>query len=379
MVRLYIILLVILLSTCLSWGQSHDTMHVDGQVSAWTGIHEASDPPWKLGGRYLPSLQYGRKQNNSLLDMELSANINGEARIHPFDSAHFDRQLKAYRVWARYSTAQWELRLGLQKINFGSAAMLRPLMWFDQVDPRDPLQLTDGVWGLLGRYYWMNNANMWLWVLYPSNKPKTWELYKTNAHFPELGARLQYPIPRGEAGLTYHWRMADTRDNALGLPDYAESAENRLGVDVRLDVELGLWFEASLTQSSKPMGMLSHQKLINIGTDYTFKLGNGLNLILEHLLVSYAQNIASLDKALLISGLSLNYPLNLLDNIQVICYHDWKHSNTYNFISINRKYNSLAFHLMAYLNPEQYLMPQQPESGELFSGKGIQLMVVYHH
>ena len=66
----------------------------------------------------------------------------------------------------RYSSDQFELRLGLQKINFGSASMLRPLMWFDQMDPRDPLHLTDGVWGLLARYYFLNNANIWLWGLY---------------------------------------------------------------------------------------------------------------------------------------------------------------------------------------------------------------------
>ena len=30
----------------------------------------------------------------------------------------------------------------------------------EDIDPRDPLQLTNGVWGLLGRYYFMNNANL---------------------------------------------------------------------------------------------------------------------------------------------------------------------------------------------------------------------------
>jgi len=56
-------------------------------------------------------------------------------------------------MWIRLSTKQFELRAGLQKINFGSATLLRPLMWFDKIDPRDPLQLTDGVYALLARYY----------------------------------------------------------------------------------------------------------------------------------------------------------------------------------------------------------------------------------
>jgi hypothetical protein len=70
-----------------------------------------------------------------------------------FNSFSSNGDIKPYRLWARYSTSQLEIRAGLQKINFGSANILRPLMWFDQMDPRDPLQLTDGVWGILGRYY----------------------------------------------------------------------------------------------------------------------------------------------------------------------------------------------------------------------------------
>ena len=89
--------------------------------------------------------------------------------------------------------------------------MLRPLMWFDKIDPRDPLQLTDGVWGLLARYYFLNNANIWLWGLYGNEKPKTWEIGKTNQHYPEFGGRFQSPVPKGEAAVSYHFRMADTR------------------------------------------------------------------------------------------------------------------------------------------------------------------------
>ena len=64
---------------------------------------------------------------------------------------------------------------GLQKINFGSAVLLRPLMWFDSLDPRDPLQLTDGVYAVLLRYYFPNNANLWAWALYGNDSPKGWE------------------------------------------------------------------------------------------------------------------------------------------------------------------------------------------------------------
>ncbi|MCK7489842.1 MAG: ABC transporter ATP-binding protein [Anaerotruncus sp.] len=39
------------------------------------------------------------------------------------------------------------------------------MMWFDTIDPRDPLQLTDGVYALLLRYYTRGNANFWAWAM----------------------------------------------------------------------------------------------------------------------------------------------------------------------------------------------------------------------
>src|SRR5690606_13236953 len=136
--------------------------------------------------------------------------------------------LSPYRLWGRYSTNQFETRIGLHKINFGSAMMLRPLMWFDQVDPRDPLQLTNGVWAILSRYYFLNNTNIWFWAVHGSDKPRTWEISPSNADLPELGGRVQTPIKFGEAALSYHFRMADTRH--LGTQD-SEVPENRLAFD----------------------------------------------------------------------------------------------------------------------------------------------------
>ena len=90
----------------------------------------------------------------------------GSVLYHPFDSSQVDAAIKAYRLWGRYTGHQFEVRVGLQKIDFGSAMMLRPLQWFDEMDPRDPLNFTTGVYGALGRYYFLNNANIWGWILY---------------------------------------------------------------------------------------------------------------------------------------------------------------------------------------------------------------------
>ncbi|MDR1585772.1 MAG: hypothetical protein LBS07_06360, partial [Prevotellaceae bacterium] len=102
-----------------------------------------------------------------------------------------------------------EVRLGLQKINFGSAQLFRPLMWFDAIDPRDPLQMTDGVWGGLFRYYFQNNANFWLWTLYGNDEVKGWETAPSAQSLPEIGGRVQLPLKQGEVALSYHLREAD--------------------------------------------------------------------------------------------------------------------------------------------------------------------------
>ena len=51
-----------------------------------------------------------------------------------------------------------------QKMNFGSAIILRCLTWFNSIDPRDPLQATDGKTGPLLRYYFLIGQ---LAALYP--------------------------------------------------------------------------------------------------------------------------------------------------------------------------------------------------------------------
>ena len=181
--------------------QHRDSLIFGGQASAWINFNPDQKLSLNSGVRYIPQLNYELSSGNRKFDVEFSLNLNANTGIRPFDSLTGNAAGKPYRAWLRYSGRQFEVRLGLQKINFGSAQMLRPLMWFDQVDPRDPLQLTDGVWGLLGRYYFLNNANIWLWVLYPSDKPKTWEFTGTNAKIPEAGGRLQLPVFSGEIGI----------------------------------------------------------------------------------------------------------------------------------------------------------------------------------
>jgi hypothetical protein len=351
-----------------------------GQSSGWVNYSDQSRLRLWLGGRYIPQLNVRRPSGDKMADLEASANLSGAMGMNPSDSLSADGKIKAYRLWARYSTRQLEIRLGLQKISFGSATLLRPLMWFDKVDPRDPLQLTDGVWGLLGRYYYLNNANIWLWLLYPSDQPKNWESIKSNRHYPEWGGRIQYPVPRGEIGLSGHMRTADARILGDSFQDDSQVREGRIGIDGKWDWMVGLWFEGAWIHNSRSLGPYTNQTLLTLGSDYTFGIGNGLTVLCENLWFAYAESGPDLAGSRAFSGLSLSYPLSAFDRLSAILYADWKRDEFYRFATWRKEYDSFSINLMLFWNPELLTMPGQSTGGSAsFAGRGGQIMLIYNH
>jgi hypothetical protein len=359
---------------------AQDSLSFKGQASAWMNYNGGNKLPVYMGGRYIPQLNYELKfKEDHKIDFEASLNINGTAGFNPFDSLSADGKLKPYRLWARYSTRQFEIRAGLQKINFGSASLLRPLMWFDQIDPRDPLKLTDGVWGILGRYYFLNNANIWLWGLVGNKQPRGWEPSATNIKYPEMGGRIQIPVPAGEAALSYNYRIADTRNMNGIVPPVSEVSENKIGFDVKLDLIVGLWLEGSWVNKEKKLGMFSNQEIINTGIDYTFGLGNGLYVVYEHLLAANDEKPFNFQNTTSFSLMSLSYPVGLFDKLAGIVYYDWKNNKSYNFLNWQKQINNVTLYLMGYWNPDKYNIPAQGDGQNLFAGKGIQIMFVMNH
>jgi hypothetical protein len=361
-------------------GPVSDTLNLSGQVSAWANYNHNSQLPVSLGGRYIPSIYYGIKSpGNKLIDFEASANIFGNFAFHPFDTGYSDGTLKAYRLWMRYSADQFELRLGLQKINFGSASMLRPLMWFDRMDPRDPLHLTDGVWALLARYYFLNNANIWLWSLYGNDDPSGWEVVPSNKYIPEFGGRIQIPVPLGEAAFSYHHRTADNT-GMPGFDQYWEKIpEDRFGFDAKWDLKTGFWLEGSWTRKQEDIGPLTNQEIFNAGIDYTFGIGNGLYMAYEHLLYSYDEKPFEFENMNSFSLLTATYPVNLFDKVSVIVYYNWTDNKIYNYFTWQKQFDKIMLYVMGYWNPERYNIPAQTISQNMYAGKGIQIMFVFNH
>lgn len=372
-----------MLFSVLTRGIAKDTLQFRGQVSVWGNFCPDNDLPVWLGGRIIPQVNYEVSLPSlQMIDFELSANINGSAGFSPFDNISAYGRIKAYRAWARYYGRQFEVRAGLQKINFGSATMLRPLMWFDQMDARDPLQLTDGVWGILGRYYFLNNANIWLWALYGNTGQRAWELYETAKSHPEFGGRLQVPVLPGELAFSYHFRQSVLPDNLFSVGELAikkeKYPEHRFALDGKWDIGPGIWFETTWLHKNRNMGIYSNLNMVTVGTDYTFGIGNGLNLVLEHLFFSMTEKPFEFNDYYSFSALSASYPLGLNHHLSAIFYHDWKNGSQYNFVNWRIQLNKINLFCMAFWNPIEYQLPQQGADKRLFSGKGIQLMLLYN-
>jgi len=247
------------------------------------------------------------------------------------------------------------------------------------MDSRDPLNLTDGVWGFLGRYYFLNNSNIWLWGLYGNNNPRGFERVPGNKRFPEYGGRIQVPVPQGEAAFTYHHRIADNR-GMINFPNqYERISEDRFGFDAKMDLITGVWIEGSWTRKREDLGMFTNQEVFNAGADYTFGLGSGLYVAYEQLLISYDTQPFNFSNTTSFSLLTVNYNIGLFDKLTGIVYYNWTNKALYNFISWQKQFKNIMLYVMGYINPVDYQLPAQTESQNYFAGKGIQIMLVYNH
>jgi hypothetical protein len=355
------------------------SLGIKGQAIGWTTLNPAEPFQAQAGLRYIPELSFSLPAGKYTLDGEVSANI-WLSGTFAGDTSAFDKDLAPYRMWVRFSGDQFELRAGLQKINFGSAQMFRPLMWFDYIDPRDPLQLTDGVYGLLARYYFLNNANIWLWGLYGNDKVKGWELIPSKKNSIEYGGRVQLPLYTGEIAATYHHRTADP---TAVLPDsltHGEtSPENRIALDAKMDLAVGLWIEGALIHQDFSFSDLNYKSMLNAGMDYTFGLGNGIHVMTEAFGYLQGEKAFGTEQQIWFGLLSASYPVSLIHNVSLMLFYDFSNHNFYRFINWSIAYDRWSFYVMGFWNPDTYNLYNVDPRTSLYGGWGFQLMAVFNH
>jgi hypothetical protein len=378
----HIILLV--LFTAITANIAGQNLGFSGQFIGWSTVNPAEPFMIQGGLRYIPEIQFSQPIGTLTLEGEASFNIWGTADYNGSAAADtslgFGRAFDPYRLWIKLSGNRFEFRAGLQKINFGSARMLRPLMWFDKIDPRDPLQLTDGVYGLLGRYYFLNNANIWLWGLYGNDQRKGLEQFPTIKQGFEYGGRFQVPVEIGEAALSAHHRKTDP--DAL-LPDSLKTGvtppETRIAFDTKLDLILGLWFEASISRHNFDPAPMLYTTMLSTGMDYTFNLGNGLNIMAEGFFLRSGETPASTKQSATFVGTTLSYPINIIHNVSAILFYDPANNNLYSFMNWSMTYDKWSFYAMAFCNPKNYQLYNFQQETSLFAGTGFQIMAVFNH
>jgi len=360
-------LLVFLISLSSLVSQTTETsLDLRGQVSllhasAFDGDFDNS--PTSL--RYMPQLRLDRQlTSETRLGADIALDLNSQFQGDSLVQNNGDW----YRLTLRYDSPNSQFRLGLQKINFGPARMLRVLQWFDQLDPRDPLALSPGVWAALGRYYFDNGANLRFWLMAdaPDVQRSYWE---DPDRWPwDAGARLEYPFLAGTLGMTFH---------SLDLSQVSGVTENRLAWDIRLDAIVGLWSEAMISRTNEP----THEwDVISAmaGVDYTFGIGNGLYLALEGATTRSGRWGEEMPWQARTLALSANYTLGLSDGVTAYLYRvdrpileaqlipmiGWQHTSG----------NWLTYIAL-------YDMPESALGGALSlpAGRGVQLNIAYNH
>src|SRR5581483_2980634 len=328
------------------------TVTLQGQLSTWFLLNDGEPSTPGVGARYVPTLSVEHPLPDArLIDGEVSINAYGLGESPSWEDVNGEAHLKPYRGWIRYKTPRFEARGGLQKINFGSALVLRPLRWFDSVDPRDPLQLTEGVYALLLRGYLPHNFTVWGWGLYGNEHLKGLELNPTRARTPEFGGRLQAPLFKGEIAGSMHHRYADlSRGFAVAGRDDPRAGEMRYGLDGKWDVGIGLWFEAEVIRQTRPALGPSDSQALTVGADYTFGVGNGLHVLAESFVQELPAAVLGQHVSQKFTAASVNYPIGLIDSLSGIIAVDTDRGEVYRFVNWQRTFDRWQFYFMGFWN-----------------------------
>jgi hypothetical protein len=127
-------------------GVTGQGIEVRGEASLAAIASEATKADRELIARYVPEVLGSWPLAMSwTVSFDVSAEGYASVAWNGTQRGASERDADLYRAWVRIGSPRFEVRAGLQKITFGSGTIFRPLMWFDRIDPRDPLQVTEGV------------------------------------------------------------------------------------------------------------------------------------------------------------------------------------------------------------------------------------------
>ena len=363
-----VFLFVLFISNTNIIAQIHD---VKGQM--WGSLLRGDDPPigrsnYEQSWGYIPTVSYKKDlTNNNFIDLEWAHKF-GKIYAGDYSIGNLD---SPYRLWFRYSSDRIEARLGLQKISFGPAVILRSLSWFDTIDIKDPTGQTDAVEAFRLRIFPSNSIGLWLWSI--NNAQDTLS----------FGGRTELSINAGELGFTYHRDQSALPQNIGQSPLYISSAHQRIAFDYRYDGYVGFWIEtAGILSKSQNNVDPNRFTLFTAGVDYTIPIGPGVLVMVENMNIREFSTVTDSSKTHNYTAFMASLPVNMLVQLMFVSQVDWDNNSVYNFLRCGITYDRFSVNLILSSSPkrsdydiaEEYL----PKTASGF-GIGAQIMLVYNH
>lgn len=345
-----------------------------GELSISSAASGTQSDEINMVTRYLPAIEYQSSLSDVWdYDVEVRWQLQWGGQIDTLGESGIVAD--PYRVALNLQSAHSEYVIGLQKINFGPARILRSLMWFDSVNPTDPLELTSGVTGISAKYHYDFGWSSQVWLLLPGDAIG-WEGFKDQEGTFETGGRISIPNDMGQLGISTHWRIADA---SAVSPDDPDLYEGRIGVDGFWDIGIGLWVESVYKNQQLTDGPFLQQLQSTLGADYTLWVGNGILLISEHMLINIWDSPFMDDTNRLISTVMTSYSPSMFDQLSLMLFMDWETETPLVYASWGQTYDSFRFTLGAFYTDEQGSEASNTGLSSNISGKGIQLTVAYNH
>jgi len=310
--------------------------HHNGQL--WIDYNSDNDIESHIAG-YIPQFNIKNKK------VEFS--YSNKIIIENSDYSNQD-----YRYWVRYKNNIIDLKIGLQKISFGSAFILRNLNWFDSIDFRNTTNQTVGQKALQFKYFSKANYNFNFWFIPDNNDDMSY------------GSRAEFSNNFGNYGIVFYKDNTNYNHSIINMPqiinnqnfliDLLQLKENeRLGLDYRYDGIFGLWLESTYIKSTNNLNLLNSINFTTIGFDYTVNMYNGIYLMYE--LMSY--KFKAIDNSFLdgnISSLMIQYPIGILYDLSFIRIFDNQIKDTYSLIRLITTYDYFTVNYSYSLNPNEY-------------------------
>ncbi len=342
-----------------------NSLSFKNEIKTRTNLFEKkSSQQYHLGISYKPEIYREIIQKESFsLDLETIVNLSFQ-NVKNDKKTFSETAADFYRGWIRFNAEKYEIRFGLQQVNFGPAFLLRSLKWFDLINPQDPLAETEGVTSLLFRYFFLNNANIWFWSLLGQNEIKDLEMLNSKDNSLEFGGRFQYPFKICESALSFHHRKLENSDYDL---------EFRFGFDSRFDLLIGFWLETFLSRFEGNENS-AWTKMFTFGADYTLPFLNGIHFLAEHQNGSqFTTEISDFPKDLQLSAISADFATGFFSKFRTIFSYDWISENWYRFISYQMSFDYWSFYMNFLWNPQNGNIDYEEI---YFDGKSVQLMIV---